>query len=234
MAYGFGNRTITDGLVFCLDAANPASYQTNTSYWKSIAKDSSIGYFTGDTYFDSNYYEKKVIRFDGADDYIVGQSPDRLLNVNNTGDITVQVFFSVRDPQTKKTIFCAAADNDTYAHYGIGVSQAGGDESIYAYIFSGAAEESIDTNILIDNSRHPYRMLTVSFGTSHAVYFDNTYITDHSITISGNPFGNYWFLATEPTRTSFFDGDIHTIRVYNRVLSASEISNNYDFYIQRN
>jgi hypothetical protein len=77
-------------------------------------------------------------------------------------------------------------------------------------------------------------MLTVSFGTSRAVYFDNNYITDHSITISGNPFGNYWFLATYPTTSEFFDGDIHTVRVYNRVLSASEISNNYDFYIQRN
>jgi hypothetical protein len=235
MAYSFGNKTINDGLVFCLDAANPLSYTNETTFWKSIAKDTSIGYFTDGTYFDSNYYEKKAIRFDGNDDYIVGQSgPDRLLNINNTGTITIQVFFSITNLQSKKPIFCASADESTNAQYGIGISQASGDETIYAYIFDDSVDEAIDTNEKPDTGRAPYRLLTISFGASRAVYFDNIYITDHGITITGNPLGNYWFLGTRPSGAPMFDGAIHAVRVYNRALSALEISNNYQFYTQRN
>jgi hypothetical protein len=233
MAYGFGNRTITDGLVFCLDAANPTSYQTNTSFWKSIAKDSSIGDFAGGTYYQ-DLYQKPAIIFDGADDFIAGQSgPDGLLDINKTGVITVQLFFSVSILQSKKSIFCASGDDSTNAHYGVGVSEASGDESIYVYIFNDSTEGTIDTNEKPDVGRFPYRMITVSFGTQTPVYFDTTYIGDHNITITGNPLGNYWFLATKPTKSEFFTGAIHGIRIYNRILSANEVSNNYQFYTQR-
>lgn len=234
MAYGFGNRTIRDGLVFYLDAANPLSYTPTNTTWKSIAKDTSIGQFIGNTAFDSEYLGRKVIRFDGSDDYIIGQmGNDRLLDFNKTGIVTVQVFFTISTLQTKKPLFCAGANNSTYAQYGVGITNIGGSDNIYAYIFDDNSDESINTNILIDLVRYPYRLLTVTFGGSRSVYFDDTFVNGHTI-IPTTIFGNYWFVSTSPLTSDFFTGGVHAIRVYNRELTSEEVSQNYQFFNERN
>lgn len=232
MAYGFGNRTIRDGLVFYLDAANPSSYKSGSIIWKSIAKEPSTGEFVANTVFDNDYYNKKAIVFDGSDDKIFGtMGSENLLDIDTTGVITVQALFSIEALQNKKHIFSAGAEG-TVVQYGIGITE-NGSEDILAYIFNHTTEESITTSTIIDNSRFPYRLLTVEFGTGNKVYLDETALSSgRTITHTTKP-GNTWYVGNSPGGSDGISGGIQSIRIYNRTLSEQEISQIYQFYINR-
>jgi len=67
MAISYNPRIVTDGLVLCLDAGNTKSYPGSGSTWNSLVG-SGIGTLTnGPTYSSSN---GGSIAFDGADDHV--------------------------------------------------------------------------------------------------------------------------------------------------------------------
>ena len=50
MAQAHGPRIVTDGLVFCVDAANVKSYPGSGNTWSNLANTNSSGTFSGATY----------------------------------------------------------------------------------------------------------------------------------------------------------------------------------------
>ena len=68
MAIFYNSRTITDGLVLCLDAANPKSYPGSGTTWTDLSGNGNTGTLTnGPTYSSS---DGGSIVFDGVDDYV--------------------------------------------------------------------------------------------------------------------------------------------------------------------
>lgn len=234
MSYGFGNRTVKDGLVFYLDAENPASYNSiaDDRKWKSIAKDTSIGYFnTSSTpQFSNNYKGKKAIVFAGSSKAISGSiGTDNLLDINKTGTITVQIVFATNELEEEKWIFASGDDNTGTAQYAVGITRR--DDNQYVNVYHGRT-----SNIVLIGGVEPnrYAVLTVSFGTSTKVYYNETDLGNHN-TIPENTIspGNQWQMGYNPTRVADFQGGVNAVRVYNRELTASEVSQNYQFFTQR-
>jgi len=239
MSYNFGNRTVKDGLVFYLDVENRLSYIPNNKEWKSIAKNTSIGYFNASTppVFNGNLYDtgKKAIDFIGSNRAIVGQiGIDRLLNVNKTGTITVQIYFAVETLEVEKFIFASGwkGDGGGTPQYSVGITSDPPNPTFTIRLSHGTAGNKISA---LDSIRQKeFCCLTVSFGASTKVYINNTYFGTHNIipTIPDNQ-GTYWLVGYDPREDTHFAGGINAIRVYNRELTAAEVAESYNFFTQR-
>jgi hypothetical protein len=76
MAFNYSPKIITDGLVFCLDAANTRSYPGSGTVWSDLSRGGNNGTLTNGPTFNSG--NGGSIVFDGVDDYV--NTP---LNIDN-------------------------------------------------------------------------------------------------------------------------------------------------------
>lgn len=81
MAFNYGGKIVTDGLVLYLDAANPKSYVSGSTTWNDLSKRRNSGTLTNGPTFNSD--NGGSIVFDGVDDY---------LDLGDKDDFTQQSF----------------------------------------------------------------------------------------------------------------------------------------------
>ena len=68
MAFNYSPKTVIDGLVLYMDAANSKSYVSGSTTWNDISRGGNIGtLLNGPTFNSSN---SGNIVFDGTDDYV--------------------------------------------------------------------------------------------------------------------------------------------------------------------
>ena len=66
----FGNRIVTDGLIFAVDAANPISYPGSGTTWNDLTLNKNNGtLINGPTFSSAN---AGSIVFDGVNDEVIG------------------------------------------------------------------------------------------------------------------------------------------------------------------
>jgi hypothetical protein len=102
-----GPNLITNGLVLCLDAANPLSYKSGATVWNDLTYNTSGGTLTNGPTYNSN--NGGSIVFDGVDDSIV-------INSNATlsagiGDFTYNAWVYPIAYDTYAPLFVAASTN---------------------------------------------------------------------------------------------------------------------------
>jgi hypothetical protein len=83
----YGPRTITNGLVLALDAADKNSYKGSGTTWKDLTSNASNGTLTNGPTFNARNGGNIV--FDGVDDYVSIPSNS---NFNNGNNITVEAW----------------------------------------------------------------------------------------------------------------------------------------------
>ena len=67
-----GPNIVTNGLVFCLDAANPKSYTSGSTTWNDISRGGYNGTLVNGPTFNSA--NSGTIVFDGTNDYLITQT----------------------------------------------------------------------------------------------------------------------------------------------------------------
>ena len=83
----YGPKTVTNGLVFCVDAADKNSYSGTGTTWNDISGNGNNGTLTnGPTFNGSNLGN---IVFDGTDDYT---STNLDLSWNNTNSVSISMW----------------------------------------------------------------------------------------------------------------------------------------------
>ena len=101
-------RIVTNGLVLCLDAANPKSYPGSGTAWTDLVSSNNGTLQNGVGYGSTN---KGVLVFDGVDDN-VNCGNDASINFG-TGDFTVSVWFRrFSSVTTNLRLLSKAAGND--------------------------------------------------------------------------------------------------------------------------
>lgn len=236
MSFSFGKELpVKDGLIFYLDAINPASHPPSSNYWKSLSKDVSIGKFDA-TYppiFNTNYNGKKVIEFNGTDTFLSGSfNSDAFGGQNyldlNSGDLTVEIFFSINELQTSKGILTIGYDEigDQY-QYSVGVSQGSSKLGIWVSV-----QQSGSSTYLTNEELGQYNLMHVCFGDDpdydRNVYMNAQAIDKHPYGTSSLPI-NLWYVGR--VRSDYYSGSVSYIKVYNRILTQSEITKNYLYAI---
>lgn len=223
MGVSGGPNIIEDGLVSLLDSRlsisstevrDPISGGIMTLY-----NGASFGSAAGDG-----------ILFDGSNDY--GQSDTTLRDVYNfgTGDFTVDLWMKQHVVQS--------------SWRGIVVKGSSGTTG-YALLKYGDSGTKLDTGIDAPDNTHfsnsnsdysSYIDKWVSVSTTWdrsgnvSIYYNGNFVTSNDISGQNSSVDNsiLLYLASWQGSSWFWDGQMDCIRVYNRVLSPSEILQNYN------
>ncbi|MDC0486978.1 cadherin domain-containing protein [Flavobacteriaceae bacterium] len=213
------NSHVTSGLLLHLDAGNSSSYSGSGNTWNDLSPSGNNGIINGATFNSSN----KSFDFDGSNDYV------GLNAVLSQGQnvYTIEGYFKP-DTQQTDVIFEQV--------------QAGGGQHTRAAMmtisdgyggFNGWANDFHD-NTPVKIGDWNYWTITVdkNVGSNQVKVYVNGILQSQGNTNNG---ANNLNVGTGSTNigsrlsgvAEFFDGEIKTIKVYNRALSAAEVKQNY-------
>lgn len=212
MSYSYGPSIVKDGLVLCLDAANPKSYANgSTTIYDLSGNNISASLVNGPTYSTQN---KGIITLDGANDYI--QNSAYTPNAN-----TVSIWLKINANAGFPVIYVG---NDVYqsAEWSWSIFSYGG-----ALQFRGnpGGEAAIKLSPLPVGTWENWTMIR-NDGTGNCKVYRN-----------GNLFGS----SGESTLTNAYNGlriggsggsfgnfSLGNVSIYSRSLSSSEVLQNYN------
>jgi hypothetical protein len=211
MAGSVAPNIVTDGLVLYLDAANVKSYVSGSTTWVDIAAGNNGTLFNGPTFNSGN---GGSIVFDGVDDYVIVNSGANILsNVN----YTKTAWFYVTNFATANNIISSNGGGQHAFWLASGNKLNAG--------HNGAWSTVVSTTTLSLNTWY-FGAVTFSTASGWKLYLngvqESTSVNTTTFTGIGDlSVGSYW-------SNNFFTGRISIGQIYNRILSASEIQQNYN------
>jgi hypothetical protein len=225
MSFHHSPRIITSGLVLYLDAANVKSYPGSGTTWSDLSGNGNNGTLVNGPTFDSG--NNGSIVFDGVDDlvslgtnmylytYDSSYTVDVFLKVNSLsringiiGDLQFD-YWSFR-VHTDNKLLIRHRLNDSIANQLTGNTILGSNQYYHCV---GVFNKSSGMQLFLNGQLDASNTTTVIFGlnsNSRGPRF-----------IGQNRTGS----STSP---SILDGDIYSLKFYNRALSASEVLQNYN------
>lgn len=233
MAFGNGPRIVTNGLVLCLDASDRNSYPGSGTTWTNMVG-SNNGTLTNSPVFDAGNGGNIVL--DGSNDYISIPFETILYDCSieiwfkATGLSSYQYLLSIGDPSTNSYSFYMDMNDPDGSSFA---------QTMWTYWNSGGSPNSVipktgtygDWN---DSTWRHYvftRSTTISPYTLHymnGILVSSINRTGDQTTQFGNGSGYYLKLGSYRTNALYWQGNQASIKIYNRVLSATEIKQNYN------
>ena len=218
-------RIVTDGLVFCLDAANELSYAGTGNTWTDLVGGNNGTLTNGPTFSEENVGS---LVFDGANDYIdLGNANPDYMDSTYPNGLNISFTIKLSDP------FPSTGD-------GRGViSRNSGGSSDNAF------------NLSIQNDRRLRFWMTPYQPMFSQTYLNVGEIYTCSINLDGANLRKKWYISgleevdsswIRPSSTAqhtnfdigrwpaggwYFSGNIYSVKIYNRSLSSEEIKQNY-------
>ena len=207
MSYKYGPSIVTDGLVFYVDAANSNSYPGTGTTWSDLVGGND-GTLTNGPTFDSGNGGSLV--FDGGDDYVeVTGSITNLVN-----DYSIDIWWDCNDGEPRLYYSRSSGGGITISSRGTTGFKLTKFGVVDIYIGSCPTDTNIH-NVVV----------TYSSTGGVKVYLDGSLNGSSSNTADQN---SYSSIKIGTGQDGAHDGNIYATKIYDRVLSASEITQNYN------
>jgi hypothetical protein len=237
VSLGHGASIVTNGLVLCLDAANPKSYPGSGAVWYDLSGNGNHASLVNGPVYSTENNGKFVL--DGINDYVETINP---LNLSTTNAVTV--LFSVKvlsygtspkvlyelGPNFNSYTDCFVAsfsDNSVGANYDIFASVRGNvGYNIGVYSKTLLNDSNWHSNIIIHD--------TSQTSKENLIYSNGVIKDEISNPLSGyanntNNFGNRkFYIGCRGGASLFGNIEISSVMAYNRALSAAEIQQNFN------
>lgn len=217
---------VTDGLVFCVDAGATKSYPGTGTTWFDIGGGlgtNNATFVGGPTYTSA---DGGAILFDGVDDYVSsGYTTTSIANV------TLQCWVKIESTSKKGAFIKVGAGGNGYS-IGVGLNNMDANGNEILGLFPGV--RWIDTNSTYGTG---WKFVTMSISGSSvpSIYLGSTLVGSYSGTAPLTPtfsggVGSFVGrnVGDEPSGARAFGGPISKVYIYNRQLSADEISQNFE------
>ena len=234
MGLSHSPRIVTDGLVLCLDAANPRSYPETGSGWYDLSNNNYDGTLKNGASFDSA--NAGSISFDGTND-----RADFPSGIMDTGTITVCWWQKGWDGARRVTILEMGTTSDAvYGGGGIYFNEGlnGGELQFRLFILNNTnvtERISVQSATKFNNLADTWKYCVVNWdGTTNAgnmkVYIDGEFDNQNN---GGNSVQKNWLGpwtigdGIQSSQLVNYQGNIASFSIYNKVLSAQEIKQNY-------
>jgi hypothetical protein len=236
MAYTYGPKIVTNGLVLCLDAGDRNSYPGTGASWYDLSGNSNnVTFLNGPLFNSSNL---GIINFDGTNDHIAVSSPNDRFSWTPSGvgmnSMTIELWVKSSDVNgyfISKPWNGAGEYNYTLIHnalnYRVGTAGAGGSKGVS---FASLATNNWEHIACVINSTQigVYRNGIVNVNlTNHDIVQNSPVGSNSNISLcimNLYPYGEGWGGSS-----SFaVSGMLSNIKIYNRLLSANEILQNYN------
>ena len=215
MAFYRGPQVVTDGLILALDAANSKSYPGSGTIWRDISGNNNTGTLTNGPTFNSANGGNIV--FDGVDDFVnCGNSS--LLQITAG---TISAWVKTMSPGSSYRGIIVKQNN-----YALFVK----DSIFITYDWGGGGDRSTGINIADGNWKNIAMSFTENTGAplnNANVYLNGNLVLTTTIKLSNNTVG-VALAAGSTSISQNLNGSIAYSSVYNRVLSTTEISQNYN------
>lgn len=223
MAFNYSPKIVTDGLVLCLDAANPRSYASGSTSWLDLSRSQNNGgLVNGPTFNSAN---GGSIVFDGVDDYTI-VSNSTSLQVGATFSINCWIKTTILS--SREAIFSTRGTNAA-GSWMLEVGPANSNTNTVAITGVGTW-----IFVAVNNSISLNTWTNICFVRPNNSVIGNMYIngasvnsqqtTSYSITNNSDSL----YVGISRPGAEFFNGNISTVYLYNRALSAQEIQQNYN------
>jgi hypothetical protein len=228
--YAFG-KIVTDGLVLCLDAADRNSYVSGSTTWVDVAGSNNGTLINGPTFNATN---GGAIVFDGTNDYI-----NQTLNTGSfTTEASLCMFLKLPANQpgnagglmTLGNVSSSIGNSFPATHYpftdGLG----------YFSTFRVNRVNSITLSSAVDKGTIHMLTITTTPGSNGWKLYQNNILVfqttgESIITLSDLKIGrseNRVGTGGGFVADYYFQGNIYNVQIYNRVLSASEVLQNFN------
>ena len=230
MGTSYNPPIVTDGLVFCVDAANQRSYPKSGTTWSDLAGNNNSSIING-AYYDSSNIGN--FTFDGANDYI---------------QLSQDISSSMYSGYTMNIIMSKAASGSEY-HVFNQWGQAGTGNASWA-VFTTTDNKIRMFHYGPQGTKYVESSSTFAINTIYNIVFtwDGTLnsngfkiyidgVLDISSTMTGSlqvstnydpVFGHEAF-----SNTLDFNGKIYLTSLYNRALTGDEVRQNYEATVGR-
>ena len=219
LASGGGEDTVTDGLIFRVDAGDSASYSGTGTTWTDVINANNGTILNGTAY---NSAQGGYFEFDGVDDQVDFGQPAILESFPMSIDLWFYAYADNDGLITKGTTRGSASQRDW------DITGAG---TILGWFVSYGSDYSVKVRETYPSLNNWHHLVCLWDGTTSfngaKTYLDGslfkeatatlaTYTTLHDIFVGGNRAGFY------------FDGRISMVKMYSKVLSAAEALQNYN------
>ena len=202
--YGFG-KTVTNGLVLSLDAADKNSYIGSGTTWRDLSGNNNNGSLANTPTFSS--INGGNIVFNGTNQYVSTTYIMPAQNTTTTFSWNCWVY-----PVRNTALDIFMGNRNTTLNF---IKLHSNNFEYYPLSFGGAMPLNQWQNICV-----------VKNLTNFSYYRNGiqTATTSSSAALTANPF----FIGGDNTANEYASGSIALARTYNRVLSATEITQNYN------
>lgn len=212
MGLGHSPRIVTNGLVLCLDAANPRSYPGSGTAWTDLSFGKNNGTLTnGPTYSSAN---NGSIIFDGVDDYVPISSTTGFPFGSSSGTLCCWGLTNTISGGYSWTISYGTASTSQSRFLGINNS---------TYYFGSYGNDITASGVVASTW---FYMVGVYDGTNASMYI-NSILVSGPTSKSWNTVSSSAQLGKQTNGIEYWNGKIGLCSVYNRALSAAEISQNF-------
>jgi len=224
MAVNTRNSIVTNGLVLYLDAANRISYVSGSTTWNDLSGFNNSGSLVNGPTFNSN--DGGGIVFDGTDDWInLGTNSSHIFT--SSYSISIWLKNTTTTSTNEFIILCGVGTlNGGQLNYAIRkISSAyiwylSDGTNIYQFV-SNATLNTLPTNIVFNMDSNGSVSIYVNgvLDKSSTSFYSNYVGTRNTLAISGIVYGG---------GANFFSGIIYQTLMYNKSLTVSEITQNYN------
>ncbi len=215
MSISYNSSIVTNGLVLCVDAGNPRSYSGSGTQWNDATSSGfNFSLTNGPVYSSSNLGS---FTFDGVNDFASASDNTAL----NTQTPTVEVWVKTNATTQNGFWFEKGSVNTQYALF-----QEGG--SITWRLTTNVGSLTATTASFMSTSNWAQVVGTYTSG-DRRIYVNGVQVASDALayTIPTNSSG--MFIGAYGTGTGYFyNGALSICRVYNRVLSAAEVLQNFN------
>jgi hypothetical protein len=216
MAFNYSPKIVTDGLVLYLDAANTKSYVSGSTSWNDISRGGNNGTLVNGPTFSSSYGGSIV--FDGVDDRLTFNSA---FTISAAQDWTIQTWIESfqTSPSSQYIRFLGANDTDRnffFFEWNNRIFARNNTASGFAFQTGFSPALPLD--------RSTFLLTLIGRSGNLELYYNNT-ITSVNVPITGSL--NFTDVMND-RRVSSPGGKLNIFQIYNRALSALEITQNYN------
>ena len=217
---------VTSGLVLHLDASNAASYPGSGTTWTDLSGNSNTGSLTnGPAYNSAN---DGIIFFDSIDDFANVTVNAQLNNIYATNEVWVK-------PITATTATNGQIISRTNTSAGtFNIFQGSTVALPTPNVYYGNLRISTDVQYVINaNSAVTtdwVQVVTTYDGSTFNMYINGVKQTSEAAIVSTINTGGTLTqnIGRNTTAAAYFGGNIAIVRIYNRALTAEEVSKNFD------
>jgi hypothetical protein len=222
-----GIRPVTNGLVFCVDAANPQSIISGQTTWKDLTFNTTGGTLVNGVGFSGSSVSSGLV-FDGTDDYVSTSTSSGLTQAGNT-QFTAS-FWVIKTASNKDAMIGPWNETGRKGWF----LQWFTDSVVYFGVTNGGANYNY---VNIGYTNNWYNIVGVFDGSQSTnqnigkIYVNGTLQTTNngSTMLTSVPTDIVELTIGKLTNyTSLTTGNISNVQIYNRALSATEVSQNFN------